>query len=72
VLDIVAALFTGTSTWAFALGKPRIAFVLLFIGALMWVGVAIMGSFDGRPIYGMLLSSANTIAGCAFGWRRLR
>lgn len=69
-LDLIAMIPTGASTWLFAYGKERLAFVGLIGGSLLWVGVALVGSMDGRPIYGMLVSSLNTMLAAAMGVRR--
>jgi len=59
-LDILAMICTGGSTWLFACGRNRLAYKALLVGSVLWTGVALMGSFEGRPIYGMLIGSANT------------
>lgn len=46
------------------------AFAALIVGSILWAVVGLRGSFGGRPIYGIILSSINTVAGAIYGlWR---
>src|SRR5262245_28280692 len=73
-LDILAMICTGGSTWLFACGRSKLAYKALIVGSVLWTGVALMGSFEGRPIYGMLIGSANTFIASvlALRWARNR
>jgi len=67
-LDVVAALFTGTSTVLLACHK-RIGFIPLLIGSLVWFCVALMATFAGRPIWAQAVMSLWTCGWAIYGWR---
>jgi hypothetical protein len=66
-LDLVAAAFTASST-ALLATQRRFGFVMLAIGACLWAVVALRSRYNGRPVWGMLLSSAWTLTWAVCGW----
>lgn len=71
-LDLAAMVCTSSSTWMFVCGRRRAAYCALLVGSVLWTGVAVLGSFGGRPIYGMLIGSANTFLASVLGLYWLR
>jgi hypothetical protein len=70
-LDLLAAAATCTSTTLLAC-RRRAGFVALIIGSALWLAVALLSSFQSRPIVGMVASSVWTCANAAWGWWRWR
>ena len=70
-LDFLAAGLTGTSTVLLAM-KRRTGFLILAAGAGAWAGVALLATYSGRHVWGMVLSSAWTFSWACWGWHKWR
>lgn len=68
-LDLFAAALTCLSTTLLAC-RRRAGFLTLICGSLAWLAVALLSSFQARPIWGMVLSSGWTILWSLIGWAR--
>lgn len=68
-LDLVAAAFTASST-ALLATRRRLGFAALAVGALLWAAVACLSRYEGRPVWGMVASSAWTFSFAVYGWRK--
>lgn len=66
-LDLLAAVCTGSSTVCFATSNLVPAWCLLLAGSCLWLVVALRGRFEGRRIWGQVVSSVWTMAWSVIG-----
>ena len=65
--DVVAPLFTLTGVWMIG-RKQRAGWIVSSVGTVLWIGLAIVATVGGRPVWGLIGNSVVMLVLNARAW----